>query len=53
MSLSIVQSDLINEYLTYSLSCFVSFCSGSLAIYPMSVSLERSLARVFVVEKAC
>ena len=38
---------------TYSLSCFVSLFSGSLANIPMSVSLERSLARLVVVEKAC
>ena len=48
-----VQNDFINKYLTNSLSCFVSRVSGSLARYPMSESLERSLARVIVVEKAC
>ena len=48
-----MQSDLINGYLTNSLSCLVSLFSGSLAKYPMSESLERSFARVFVVEKAC
>jgi hypothetical protein len=44
---------LINRYLTNSLSCFVSFASGSLAKYPIRQSLERSLARGLVVEKAC
>ena len=53
MSLSMVQNGLINAYLTNSLSCFVSFVSGSLAKCPIITSLERSLARVFVVEKAC
>ena len=53
MSVSIVQNGLINAYLTNSFSCLVSFVSGSLAKYPMSVSLERSLARVLDVEKAC
>ena len=48
-----VQNGSINEYLTNSLSCFVSLHSGVLARCPMSTSLERSLARVLVVEKAC
>lgn len=53
MSLSMLQSGLINEYLTNSLSCLVSLFSGSLAKYPISESLQRSFARVFVDEKAC
>lgn len=52
MSLS-MQSGLINKYQTNSLSFLVSLSSGFLAKCPMIVSLQRSLARVLVVEKAC